>query len=277
MKEESFRNLVIKNSFWNFFTVLLGKIGGLIFIVILARFLLPERFGIYNLVISVTFFLLIMIDMGINRTLIRYVSEAIGKNKKKIAIARYKYLLKIKLLLALVFSLMLFILAYPLSFYVFNKPELFLLFMLSSVYLFFSSIESFYESFFYIIEKVNYLVIRQVFLETLRIVGILFVFIFIVKQYQIMGIIGVLILTKIFVLIFLIYYLKKLEPFLFDKSDIDLIKKDKKRILKFLFYVSFGGGILVTMAYVDWNIFASRICWILFRSHGNSSWNCFAT
>jgi O-antigen/teichoic acid export membrane protein len=249
--KESLTNQVLKNSFWNFLMVLLSKIGGLVFMILLARFLLPERFGVYNLTMSIAIILLTFADIGINQTLIRYFSEAFGKKNKKFAMSVYKYLFKLKFFLTLAFALFLIVFSYSLSMHVFKKPLLFLPLIFSGVYLFIYSFESFYESFFYVVKKVRYLTLKQILFETARIVGSLFVFILIASQYQVIGVIGVMILAMSFALIFLLYHLNRTIPFLFKTSEKNLEKEDKKRINKFLIYLIIGSTLIAIFGYVD--------------------------
>jgi len=59
------------SSFWNFIMILFSRLGGLIFVVIIARYLMPESFGIYNLALSVSLIFLYFIDSGINQSLLK--------------------------------------------------------------------------------------------------------------------------------------------------------------------------------------------------------------
>jgi len=74
---------VLKNSFFNFFANILIRLGGIIFTAIIARFLLPEKFGIYSLALSIVLIFLTLTDMGINQTLLRYLAFSFPKNKKR--------------------------------------------------------------------------------------------------------------------------------------------------------------------------------------------------
>lgn len=114
----------IKNSFWSVLTVLSAKIGGMIFIIILARFLLPEKFGIYNLALSVALFTITLTNIATNQTLSVYISNALGGKDKEKVNSYYRFIFKIKILFSILSLLILIILAYPLSMYIFHKPEL---------------------------------------------------------------------------------------------------------------------------------------------------------
>ena len=245
---ESVNEGIAISSFWNFIMVLFSRLGGLIFIVLIARYLMPEGFGIYNLALSISLILLYFIDSGINQSLLRYVSEALGKNNKKLATANSKYLLKLKMLIALALSILLMLLAYPLSNYVFNKPDLFLPLMFIGAYILSSAYGSFYNSYFYIIKKVKYLTIKQFFFEILRIVGVLILFSLAAQEYYVLGTLLILALTIFLATLYLIYNLKKLIPYIFEKSNEHV---EKKRILKFFFYMGLMGSLLVVFGYID--------------------------
>jgi O-antigen/teichoic acid export membrane protein len=249
--EKSMTSQVMKNSFWNFFMVLLSKIGGLVFMILLARFLLPEKFGIYNLAMSITIVLLTFADVGINQTIIRYFSEALGKKNKKFAMSIYRYLFKLKFILTLSFALFLIVFSYTLSIHAFKKPALFLPLVFSGFYLFVYSFESFYESFFYAIKKVKYLTTKQIIFETVRISGALLIFVLIASQYQVIGVIGVMILSMTIALLYLAYHLNKMIPFLFKNQGKTLKKVDKKRVNKFLIYLIIGSTLIAIFGYID--------------------------
>ncbi len=228
--------------------VLFARLGGLIFVIIVARFLLPEGFGIYNLAISIALILLVTIDNGINQSLLRYVAESIGNKNKKLASAESKYLLRLKVFFTLFLAIVLILLSYPLSYYLFNKPDLFIPLMFVSLYLISYSLGSFYNSYFYIIEKVEYLTIKQFLFEIIRILGVILVFLFIAKKYHIIGTMGVLASSMFLTTIFLIYHLKRLAPFLFEKTEEHV---DKKRIFHFFIYLGMIGSFLVIFGYID--------------------------
>ena len=98
-EDSSLRQSVFRNSIWNLIMNLFVKIGSLIFTIILARFLLPEKFGIYGLAMSIIVVFITFADMGANQTLIRYLSYALGKNNKQLSRKYYNHLFKIKLFL----------------------------------------------------------------------------------------------------------------------------------------------------------------------------------
>src|SRR3989344_2668527 len=174
-EENILRRTVIKKSFWTFLTTSISRVGGLIFTIILARFLMPEGFGLYSLALSITILFITFADLGISSALLRYVSSSIEKNPRK-ASAYFHYLLGLKLKVTLFMSLLLLALSYTLSFNVFKKPVLFPLLLVLSAYIFFASIQGFFEALFYTKNKVNRLAIKEAVFQVLRIGFVLILF-----------------------------------------------------------------------------------------------------
>src|SRR3989338_2156418 len=96
---------IVENSAWNFVTSIITRAGALVSTILLARYLLPERYGLYSLALAVALFFMTLENLGIDYTLVRYFSFALGKNNKKQARAYYKYLLRIKTIVVIVVSL----------------------------------------------------------------------------------------------------------------------------------------------------------------------------
>ena len=115
---------VIKNSFWNIMSSILNRIGGFILAIMLSKLLMPEGFGRYSLVMAISFIFITFSDLGINQTLIRYVSLKIDKSNSESALYA-QYLFRMKLFVTIIFSLALFLMAYPLSFFIFKNYSLF--------------------------------------------------------------------------------------------------------------------------------------------------------
>jgi O-antigen/teichoic acid export membrane protein len=250
MKHRKLKERIIKNSFWAFTSSMVGRLGALLFTIILARYLQPEKFGIYSLILSTAMIFYTFADLGINSTLVRYVSHAITKDKLKVH-SYYRYLLKLKFLLTTIVSLLLLILSYPLSFYVFKNEALFLPFLVSSAYIFVMSFDSFYTSMFYIVEKVKYIGFRELFSQILRIVFALSIFYTVAASYQVVGIFVSLTLISFLMLLFVLYYVKKLIPEIFKPSLEEGAEINKLKLLKFTSYLTIAGISGTLFAYID--------------------------
>ena len=244
---ESLKETAAKNSIWEFIAKIIEKIGGLVFTIILARLLLPEGFGAYSLTMSVALIFIGFINYSINAALIRYVSDAIGKKNKKLASAYFKYLLKKKIIFTLVSSVILIILAYPLAFFVFKKPFLFIPFFVAGFYVFVLGIEGSYEALFYVFKQIKRRTIKELFKQVLRVLVIILIFLFVAKSYYVVGTILGLILTSLIIVGFMIWYVKKFAVVIFNGKAVF----DKKKINTFVWNLIAISVIGVVFSYID--------------------------
>ena len=187
MGKENIKQGILKNSFWNFTSKIIGKFGALIFTIIIARLLQPENYGIYTLAMSVALFFMEFSNLGVNKTLVRYISSSLGK--KNNTNAYFRYITKIKITLAIIISLALLILAYPLSIFLFDKPSLFLPIIFASFYIFVFSFEDYFSFLFYSAKNTKYISIKETLSKTGRILILFFVFYAVSKAFHIEGII----------------------------------------------------------------------------------------
>ena len=242
-----FRRKVMRDSFWSLSSSMIARVGGLIFTIIAARFLMPEGFGIYNLAFSVAIIFMTFIDLGINNTMIRFVSAEIGKNKKKAA-AYFQYLFRIKVILSLIFATILLLSSYPLANYLFKKPELFVPLILFSIYMLIFSVESIFEASFYVKNKVSYIAIKEATYQSLRILTlVLVIYLFSQVHYVIGAIVGLLV-TIFLVLILVLFLYRKDFEFLTRKQNVYI---DKKRVLKFVGFLTISNLSNIFFSYMD--------------------------
>jgi stage V sporulation protein B len=236
---------VLKNSIYNSSRVIVSGVGGLIFTIILARLLHPELFGVYHLVLAVAFLVLTFADLGINGTLVRYVSYTLGKKDETLARSYFLYLGKFKFLLTIIFSLSLAVLAEPLAFHVFHKPALFLPLEIVAIFLFLWSLLDFIDYSFTALQEFKYPTLRHLIYECARLALVpLFVFL----GFSVCGALIGLCLSLFLALFVLFYFLIKKHPFLLRGETVRI---DRRRILRFLGYLTFGSVAGVVFAYVD--------------------------
>jgi len=236
---------VLKNSIYNSSGVFIGNVAGIILTIILARLLRPELFGIYHLALAVGFLLLTFTDLGINGTLIRYVSHALGRNDETLARSYFKYLVKIKLVLSLLVSVILFLLAKPLAIHVFHKPSLFLPLEIIAAFIFLYALLGFTNSAFNAFQEFKYNTIRSTIYEGLR---LLLIPLFVILGYSVWGALVGFCLSILGAFLVLFYFLVKKHAFLL-RGEVKRI--DRKRILRFLSFLTIGSISGVVFAYVD--------------------------
>jgi len=239
---------IITESIWKFLSSLVIKVGALVFVVLLARFLKPEGFGIYNLAMSVVLFFALLADMGINKAFLRYVSFSLGKKDKSQAAAYTKYLFKLKLITLTLSAALLFLLAYPLAFFMFKKPELFIPLIIISIYLAVISIERFLEYFFYVLKKVKFITAKETAFQILRIALALIVFFFFADQWRVIGVLLALIVANSIVTFSMFLIIRKKAKFLFKKTKA---KVDTRKIFRFVKYLAIGGLSTMFFIYID--------------------------
>jgi len=245
--EENLGLIAAENSLYKILLSIINRIGALIFTIYLARVLLPELFGIYTLALSIALIFYTFTDLGINLTLSRYVSMELNKKKNR-ARAYARYLFKLKLFLVLLFSFSLLAFSYPLSFFIFKKPQLFLPLIFSAFYILIFSLDGFFGTFFYIIKKVKYLVIKETLVQALRIFLVIMLFSFVAKTFYVASAFISQIVSIFFALTLSIFWLGKLMPKLLSKSQE---KIDKKGLLKFSFLMTISSISTVFFIYID--------------------------
>jgi stage V sporulation protein B len=236
---------VLKNSLYNSSRVLVSGVGGLIFSIILARLLHPELFGIYQLALSVGYLLLTFTDFGINGTIVRYVSYALGNKDEKLARSYFKFLFKLKIAFTVVFSSFLAIFAKALANYIFHNPAIFLPLEITAIFLFLWSILDFLDYTFTALQEFKYPTIRHSLYEGSRLVVVPFL---LLLGFSVSGALVGLCLALLAPLLVLFYALKRKGPFLLRGAAVSI---ERKRILRFLGYLSFGSIAGVVFVYVD--------------------------
>jgi len=134
--------LAIKNSAYQFSSNIVQKLGSLVFVIILARIILPETFGLYNLVFSTIMFFYVFSDAGIYGTLVYFTSKSLNRNKGKVK-AYIDYLFKIKFFVVLMSAFALIILAKFIADSYYRQP-IFLALIAGSLYIIFMGLQNFY-------------------------------------------------------------------------------------------------------------------------------------
>lgn len=238
---------LIKNTFWNFVFSTTNKVMALVLTIILARFLMPELFGIYSLAMSVGVVFLAFMNLGINEAVARYVSYELRKNKKK-AVAYFNYLLKKKLVLIVVGSILLAVLAYPLSFWIFHQEALFVPLLAVSLYILMYSFDPFVSQIFYIFRQVKVLAIKEFFYQLLKLIFVLIIFLVMSSTEKVAFVFAFYALSYFIIFIPLVYVTIRKFGFLFKRQKE---KIDKKRVFKYRTYLTIGAFSSIIFGYID--------------------------
>jgi O-antigen/teichoic acid export membrane protein len=245
---ESLKKRIVKNSFWSFSSSIINRIGALVFTIILTRFLMPEGFGVYSIVLSTAMIFYTFTDVGINQAATRYLAYALENEKDKVS-AYYSYLLRLKFFLSITVAFLLFLLAYPITFYFYKNPVLFVPLLVAAFYILILAFETFYMSLFYSVEKAEFVAIRYFLEEVLRITFALLVFAFVASTaYRVVGVFATYVVISLFLLLFNVYFLKKLLPKLNSGGGGEIDKKKVSRFVGLLTIATISG---VFFSYID--------------------------
>ena len=232
--------LAIKNSMYKFGTTLIAKIGSLFFIMIMARLLMPELFGLYSLALATLVLFVGFTDLGIKSGLVLFLSRAFSKRNNTKAKSHLYYLFKIKISLVIIVTFILLLLSKFLSETYYQKP-IFLALMIGVSYLFFRSFIGFFRSVFYALNDFKRPFYWEIFFQVCRLIivplaAILFLNSIINNNSNIFIIILALAFVWLLTLILILTFIPSLK-FLKAKPK-KIPSKEKSQIRKFLLPLS---------------------------------------
>lgn len=225
----------MKNSSYQLVQNLAYKVASLVFTIIIARMLLPDRMGLYNLSISTIVLFAAFSDLGIGAALMTYCSRLLGKNKDAKAKGYAKTLFKWKLRLVFLASGILLASSYFIANYYYNKPIFFAL-IAGAIYIPVVGLIGFVEQMFKANENFRTPLYKEIILQTSRLIIVpLIIFWFLQVGLSNRGMIFVTILGVVFAysiaLLFIVSRAKKKIGFLnteaksLKKNEVDDLKK----------------------------------------------------
>lgn len=240
-KLKGYTGIAVKNSFYQFMATVITNLTSLIFLIILARILLPELFGLYSLALTTIILFVTLSNLGIGETLVKFVSQELGKKRKAKAKAYAIYLTKIKLIVVVISGLLLLILSRFIAEVYYGKP-IFLALLAGPLYLFFASSIGFIQLFFHADNNFKIPFYKDLFSQILKLIFVPIVILGVLKiftstEMKIFSIIATLILLGILTLIFFILIGRKKLSYMSVKSS-SLSKAEKSKLKKFLIQMS---------------------------------------
>jgi len=181
-KDKSLTRETLKNSTYSLGTSIISKAGSLIFTILLARLVIPEMFGLYSLALSIVLTIATFTDLGLSSTLSRYLADSLAKGKSGEAEARsrLRFLLKIKISLVFIASLLIFLLAPLISNLIFHRVGLTIPLQIGALYLFAMGLQSSFGAVFFPLRKIKYTLYSEIIFQVLRI-GI---FVILIQLYK---------------------------------------------------------------------------------------------
>ncbi|MCK5149955.1 oligosaccharide flippase family protein [Candidatus Pacearchaeota archaeon] len=248
LENKNVSKVVIKNSIYSSLLSFIIKLGGFFITIALARLLLPELFGIYTIVLSIVIIFMTFTNLGTNETLLRYLSEAFGKNNKKKARNYFRYLFKIKSFLILIVVLTVLLSSKFLAYNIYNKPLLFFPLIFSCFYIVVESFKSFFGPFFFATKEIKPLIPLGILHQILKVLLSFLALFFLQEKYVISGLFvafAIAGLIYLFLILFIIYKKDK-EFFVGVKENID-----KRNVRKYLTFIGVTTLSLAFFASVD--------------------------
>jgi stage V sporulation protein B len=248
IKKQNLSEIAIKNSVYSLSSIFVSKVGGLIFTIIIARILLPELFGIYSLALSITAIAITFTDLGIGSAAIRYISDALGKEKKGKARTYFKYLFKIKVLLILLAIVVVFVIAHFLSYNIFDKPLLFFPLMLSCLYVLMESLRALFGNLFTATKNLRPTPFLELIYQISKISLSLFAVMLLSTQFKVAGVfVAFGISGFLFLIASLIILIKKDRELFFGGME----KIEKPRVWKYIKFMGLASLSLVFFTSID--------------------------
>jgi O-antigen/teichoic acid export membrane protein len=228
----------IKNSSYQLTTNVLMKIGALLFTIIIARILLPEKYGLYALALSTIAIFFSFSDFGIKQALIVFSSKFLSKKNAPKAKGHLKKLLIWKITLLSISSLILLISSYFIANYYYNKPIFYAL-LAGAIYLPIVGILAFLESIFYIENKFKYPLIKEIVFQLLRLLLVPLAIFLLIKtsistDMLIASIILIISACYLAAILILLYLIKKNIFFIKAKSE-KLTPNEISNLKKFIY------------------------------------------
>jgi len=229
--------LAIKNSIYNFSTTVISKFGSLIFTIIIARLLMPELFGFYNLALSTILIFTAFSELGINQSIVRFVSHFLGKNKKAKAKDYLIYFAKIKFILIFISIILLLISSKFIAETYYQKP-IFLALLAGIFYIFLTQITNYFISVLNSFNNFKNILFKETIFQFSRIILVPLVVIFAIKLslsnetilfYVILALSVSYLLTGSY-----LFFITKKNSYLKPKGSNVLSKEEKKNANRFV-------------------------------------------
>jgi O-antigen/teichoic acid export membrane protein len=244
----------IKNSSFQLTSNLIIKFGSLLFTIIVARLLMPEKMGLYSLALSTIVFFSAFSDFGIGSALLTFVSKSLGKGNPKKAKGYFEKLLKWKKILLISCSLLLISSAYFVANNYYQKPIFYAL-LVGGLYIPILGLLSFIEHLFKANNNFKVPLIKEIVFQVLRLTLVPLGILILLKTNFSNGIIiafvlSILTLCYLISLFFFVFIAKRKIDFIKTKSE-PLTNEQIKGLKHFLFPLTVTALSGVFFGYID--------------------------
>ncbi len=234
---------IMKNSTYNLATTLVAKFGSLFFTIIIARMLGVELFGLYTLSLSSILLFSVFSDLGITASMLTFTSRKLGANNLHKAKTYFKGLLKYKIYLVILSSLLLIALGYFLTNYYYIDKPIYYALLAGAIYIPISQLIGYINAAFQAGNNFRAGMIKEIILQFSRLSLVpLAIFYLLKTSLEKSIILAIIILTLSFCYFLALLYLriiaKKQIPFLRKKAS-GLTMEEKQELKKFVLPLAF--------------------------------------
>lgn len=244
----------IKNSSYQLITLIVSKVGSLLFTIIIARLLMPELFGLYSLSLATILLFASFADLGLGNTLMTFVSKSLEKRNYKKAKAYFKKLVSYKFYLSFFATLILLSLSYYLANNYYNKP-IFLALLAGAIYIPVVSFWGFFEIIFKASNNFKYPFIKEIIFQIIRVIVVpisIFLLLKTTSSNSLIVMTIILILTLCYGISFLYLILNSKKKLVYIKyKSIPLTKIENKELIKFILPLTATALSGVFFGYID--------------------------
>ena len=232
---QGYTGVAVKNSIYQLSTSIVGKFGGLLFTILMARILMPELFGLYSLIISTVFIFISLADLGIGSAIIKFTSTNNPKNGK--AKGNFIYILKLKILVVSVLVVALLLSSKFLAENYYQKP-IFLGLLAGIFYLVAFGFNDFIQYIFQSVNNFKPILYKEIFTQIMRLLIVPLLTLYLLKQalsqeVNLFWIVLALSFVYFLSLVFLLLISRNKFPFMETKAK----KPSKKEMKKIFFFI----------------------------------------
>ncbi len=244
----------MKNSSYQLAQNLIFKFGSLLFTIVVARLLLPERMGLYNLALATIVLFASFADLGIGQAVITYGARFMGKKQFGKTKGYMKQLFKWKVWLVSITSLVLIGASYFIAEYYYQKP-IFYAILVGAIYIPIVSMIGFVEMMFKAGENFRTPMFKEVLFQIMRFVIVPVAIILFLKfgtsdQLVVVFTLIAVVVSYLIALLFLVLKARKKIKF-FDYSAEKLKKKEILDLKKFIYPLSATALAGMFFGYID--------------------------
>jgi len=244
----------IKNSSYQLTTNIVAKIGSLLFTIIIARLLLPEKMGLYSLALATILLFSTFSDLGIGTAILTFISKFVGRGNPEKAKSYLKKLLKWKIYFVAGSSGILLASAYFIANNFYNKPIFYAL-LVGALYIPVTEVVSVFERIFHANDNFKMPLFKEIIFQMSRLILVPLVILLLLKsnlsnQIFVTLVLLILVFCYLISLLFLMIVSKKKLPFLKLKSS-ELSVSETKGLKKFILPLSVTALSGVFFGYID--------------------------